>query len=390
MDSPIIYNCHIHTFTASHLPERFPPLWLKTLMRIRFLRGLLIYIATRIGIFLKFIAIIIPTESLSNSMLTIETLKRYERFFETGMLKTQEDVFKKICSQYPETTRFVVLPMDMEFMGAGKPESSYREQLDELAILYTTNPETVIPFFAADPRREDLLELFTEYIDDRGFRGVKIYPNLGYFPDHPKLKEIYSRCQEQNIPVLAHCSPGGISLQGISKEEAQVFAHPTNYKKLLQEFPKLNFCLAHFGGSQEWERSLAGKSPRVGEDASWLSLILEMLRSGEYPALYTDVSYTLFCETPAYRPFSYIDYLKVMMADDNVSSHVLFGSDYYMVEQEKINEKEVSIALRSRLGEEMYFQIANENPKKFLYETLHKYIETDEEQRITRAWRSTM
>lgn len=359
-------------------------------MRIRFLRRILIYIATRIGLFLKLIAVIIPAQSLSNSMLTIETLKRYERFFQTGMEKSQEDIFNKICSQYPEKTRFVILPMDMEFMGAGKPETSYREQLDELAQLYKAKPETIIPFFAADPRRPGLLELFKEFIENRGFKGVKLYPNLGYFPDHPKLKEIYAICQERNIPVLAHCSPGGISQRGISKEEAQAFSHPANYKNILKEFPRLNFCLAHFGGTQEWERSLIGKSPRQGEDASWLSVILEMLRSGEYPNLYTDVSYTLFCEAPSYRPFTYFDYLKVMMANNNVCAQVLFGSDFYMVEQEKVSEKEVSIALRSRLGEEMYFQIAHHNPKKFLRESPHKYEETEDEQRITRAWRSTM
>lgn len=390
MDLPVIYNCHIHTFTSSHLPVRFPPLWLKTLMRIRFIRGTLIYIATRIGLFLKLVAFIIPAKSLSNSMLTIETLKRYERFFVTGLQTTQEDTFKKICAQYPEGTRFVVLPMDMEFMGAGKPETGYLEQLEQLAQLYQAYPETIIPFFAADPRRPDLLKVFMEFIENRDFKGVKLYPNLGYFPDDPKLKEIYAICQARNIPVLAHCSPGGISQRKMSKEEAQAFAHPKNYKSLLKEFPELNFCLSHFGGTQEWERSLSGTSPRKGEDASWLSIILDMLRSGEYPNLYTDVSYTLFCETPGYRPFSYFDYLKVMMVDDNVSSHVLYGSDFYMVEQEKISEKEVSIALRSHLGEKMYFQIAHDNPRIFLYETRQKYVENEDEQRITRAWQSAL
>jgi uncharacterized protein len=390
METPIIYNCHIHTFTSSHLPVRFPPLWLKSLMRNKFIRGILIYAATRIGILLKLVSVAIPSESLSNSMLTIETLKRYERFFDTGLINTQEEVFKQICAQYPEKTRFIVLPMDMEFMGAGKPLTSYRDQLVELAKLQRAHPETIIPFFAADPRRPGLLDLFQEFIEHRGFKGVKLYPNLGYFPDDPKLIEIYAICQQKNIPVLAHCSPGGISLRGISKEQAQAYAHPSNYKDIVKNYPGVNFCLAHFGGTQEWERSLAGKSPREGADAPWLSIIFDMLKGEEYPNLYTDVSYTLFCESPAYRPFSYIDYLKVMMADENVKNHVLFGSDFYMVEQEKISEKEVSIALRSHLGEEMYFQIAHYNPRKFLYETVQKYAETEDEKRITQAWRSAM
>jgi len=388
MDAPVIYNCHTHTFTASHLPVRFPPRWLKFLMRVRFLRKILIYVATRVGILLRLISVVLPLDSFSNSMLTIDTLKRFERFFETGMNKSQEQVFKQISSQYPEKSRFVVLPMDMEFMGAGRPEVSYRAQLDELVSLYQSNPETIIPFFAADPRRNGVVELFTEYIEKHGFKGVKIYPNLGYFPYAPKLKEIYAICEQKGIPVLAHCSPGGISLRGITQQEAQAFAHPANYETLLTEFPRLNFCLAHFGGNQEWEKSIAGKSPRTGEDASWLTVILDMLVSGKYPNLYTDVSYTLFCETPSYRPFTYFDYLKVMLVDKNVHAHVLFGSDYYMVEQERVSEKEVSIALRSRLGEEMYFQIANENPRRFLYEVQDVYSESEDERRIAQAWHS--
>jgi hypothetical protein len=40
-----------------------------------------------------------------------------------------------------------------------------------------------------------------------------------------------------------------------------------------------------------------------------------------------------------------------------------------MVEREKVSEKEVSIGLRAHLGEKLYFQIAYDNPRKYLYET---------------------
>jgi hypothetical protein len=46
---------------------------------------------------------------------------------------------------------------------------------------------------------------------------------------------------------------------------------------------------------------------------------------------------------------------------------VLFGSDYYMVESEKYSEKRLSIDLRAELGEDKFWQIANVNPKKYLY-----------------------
>jgi hypothetical protein len=64
--------------------------------------------------------------------------------------------------------------------------------------------------------------------------------------------------------------------------------------------------------------------------------------------------------------FDYFDYLKVLLEDPNLRTHVLFGSDYYMIERSPLSEKEVSISLRSRLGRELYFQIAHHNPMEYL------------------------
>ena len=379
-----IYNCHIHTLTSTYLPDRFLPLGLNKILKYRIIRRTLIYGITLIGSIGRFIGIIIPnpvTKAISflfeltykvwfsKSSLTLDSLLRYDHFFEAGGAASQRKIFEDICMQYPERTKFIVLSMDMEYMGSGKSILRYEDQLNELALLRNSYPETVIPFFAADPRRENLLDLFHEYVEIRGFKGVKLYPNLGYFPNEKKLLELYKICEKQKIPVLAHCSPGGVRMKGISSEQAKTFASPTNYAELLTNFPNLNFCLAHFGGAEEWERHLTEPTPRTGENASWLTLILDMLASGKYPNLYTDVSYTLFCKTPADRPFTYFDFLKVLLADKNVAEHTLFGTDYYMVKQEKFSEKEVSIALRSHIGEDLYFKIAHENPRNYLYET---------------------
>ena len=49
--------------------------------------------------------------------------------------------------------------------------------------------------------------------------------------------------------MLAHCSPGDVRQSKTSKEA-------------LKEFPSVNFCLAHFGGAEEWERRVTGETPR--------------------------------------------------------------------------------------------------------------------------------
>lgn len=386
MDKPI-YNCHVHTFTSAFVPDRFLPLGLNRILKYRIVRRGIIYLIALIKSVLTFLGLVFPSPLtkgisltygllekawLSKSSLTHSSLLRYDNFFETGGASGQRVIFDKIRVQYPENSRFVILPMDMEFMQAGKPIIRYEDQLNELALVRDAYPQAVIPFFAADPRRENLMDLFHEYVGKRGFRGIKLYPNLGYFPNDAKLMELYRLCEVQKIPVLAHCSPGGIRRKGLSHEQAKNFANPANYEDVLKTFPNLHFCLAHFGGVEEWERQITGQSRSEGAEETWLATILKMMTDGSYPNLFADVSYTVFCQSPSDRAFNYFDYLKVLLADKKVADHVLFGTDFYMVEQEKYSEKEVSLALRSHLGEEMYFKIAHDNPRVYLYEVVRK------------------
>ena len=388
MELPI-YNCHIHTFTAAHIPDRFLPLGLNKILKVKFIRRTLINLLVLVGRLAGLVGFLVPSPVVKAgaslfktlyewyskiSSLTLDTLMRYDRFFETSGSAKQSDIFNRICPQYPEKTRFIVLPMDMEFMGAGKPAVLYEGQISELAALrdeLDRNELTrgqIIPFCAVDPRRENVVSEFKRWLKEYRLRGVKLYPNLGYLPNHEVLLKIYDICQSEKIPVLAHCSTGGIRAKGLSNAEAAAFAHPANYEPVLKQFKKLNFCLAHFGGVDEWERQIMSEAPRKGEDASWLTVITDLMKTGEYPNLYTDIAYTLFCESPRDRPFNYFDYLKVMLNEERVREHVLFGTDFYMVQLEKSSDKEISIALRAHLGEELYSQLAHHNPMKFLYE----------------------
>lgn len=296
------------------------------------------------------------------------------RFFARGAFETQNKIFTHVQKQYPADSHFIALSLDFDFLGYGTPILPYEKQLEELAELCDKQPESLIPFCSVDPRRPDALNALERWHNQYKIKGVKIYPNMGYFPDHPVLLDVYKYCEKNKLPILAHCSPGGIQQFGSSKEEARKYGNPENYRKLLEDFPRLNFCLAHFGGAEEWEKHLTGETPREGMDATWLTLITNMLREKKensslkkYPNLFTDVSYTLFKEMPSYRPFNYINFLTVLLEEKDIRDQVLFGTDYYMVEREKVSEKEVSIALRAFLGEKFYFQIAHYNPIKYLY-----------------------
>ena len=297
-----------------------------------------------------------------------DIFERIARFLKISEQPTQADVFKQVELQYPqETTVFIVLPMDMSFMKLGTLATPIERQHEELWTLTQNSAGQIIPFYAADPRHADIVERVKNNLAQDKFRGIKIYPNLGYRPDHPNLMEIYKLCIKGDFPVLTHCSPGGIWMYGLSKKERRANSEPSNYKNILdtEGYRNLKLCLAHFGGADEWVRHLRGRA-RGNEEEAWVRTIYEMIASGNYPNLYTDISYTVFTPKVQGLYVDLIDYLKVLLTHPLVRQRVLFGSDYYMVERESISEKEVSLLLRSRLGEDLYKQIAYTNPREFL------------------------
>jgi predicted TIM-barrel fold metal-dependent hydrolase len=301
-----------------------------------------------------------------------DVLERTARFLKIIEQPTQRAVFEQVQRQYPKDTVFVVLPMDMGFMDMGDPaepiERQHKELLDMAeALRLETGVERIIPFYAADPRHPDIVERVRESLAPDKFRGIKIYPNLGYKPDDPSLMEVYRLCMKGNYPVLTHCSPGGIWRYGIPRSERRANSRPDNYRDILETrgYRTLKLCLAHFGGAEEWKKHLAGRAEKLDEEP-WVRTVYEMIASEKYPNLYTDISYTVFTPKVTGLYIDLVDYLKVLLTDERVRQRVLFGSDYYMVERESISEKEVSLLLRSRLGEDLYKQIAYTNPREFL------------------------
>lgn len=167
---------------------------------------------------------------------TKELVSRYLTIGRYAFYKRQADVFQKLRFQYPTGTKFVVLPMDMEYMDAGKVKQSYYEQLEEVNALKKLYPEILLPFIAIDPRRikEDpkffVYSLIGDkvvlgdciirtYMEKSGFIGFKIYPALGYYPFDEALLPLWRYAAENSIPIMTHCIRGTIFYRGKKKKE---------------------------------------------------------------------------------------------------------------------------------------------------------------------------
>jgi predicted TIM-barrel fold metal-dependent hydrolase len=339
-----IHNCHIHTFTVRHVPDRFLPGPLMWALKHAFTRRILIWILEHID----------PFDQR-------DLAQRYAHFLAMGEQSSQEDIFNVVAARYPADTVFVILPMDLAWMHAGNVPESLAQQHADVAALARRFAGRIVPFFAVDPRRPGVLADLKAGVEGAGFRGVKLYPNLGYSPQDSALAPVFDYAHGNRLPVLCHCSRSGVYDQALGAAEASKFADPDNYLPVLAARPDLRLCLAHFGGDAEWAGYLgslaAGTSPAA---TNWVVKIRNLLSGGQYPNLYTDISYTIF------RFDERIAALKALLADDRVRSRVLFGSDFYMIEQERFKEVDLVPRLRSALGDAWLRQLTEDNPRRFL------------------------
>ncbi len=363
----VIHNIHTHIFTIHHVPARFLPFNLVAAFKIQFWNKAIRKI-------LRWLSIFTNNDQFGRIVVMADAAEH----------EKQEEILVDMMGFYPSQTCFGLLAMDFDYMDAGEPEQGYLKQLEQLAAIKQKYAEQVIPFMAIDPRRPGLLDLAKKYID-LGFGGFKLYPPLGYYPFDERLDEVYAFAEAEGLPVITHCSPGGIywrgkitpelrihpktgeSLKGRNNAEfARNFSNPANYEYVIEKFPRLKICLAHFGGGEEWDkylenhwppaevkRRIDGKETRI--PISWFTTIIEMME--KYPHLYADIAYTAHEER-------FLPLIKVLL-NTKLREKILYGSDCYMVQLDK-SERAFSINVRGYLGEKDYRQLAEANPRIFL------------------------
>ncbi|NQT78460.1 MAG: hypothetical protein HQ565_12150 [Bacteroidetes bacterium] len=161
-------------------------------------------------------------------------------------------ICSQLSDQYPEGTGFVILPMDMQYMEAGKirklknrkdPKGGrldpYARQMEVLASMkkHPRYKDRFYPFVFVDPRREEVIEkiffkyridngkviledcFIKDYIEDHKFNGFKIYPALGYYPFDETLLPLWKYAADNRIPVMTHSCRGVIYYRGKKKHE---------------------------------------------------------------------------------------------------------------------------------------------------------------------------
>jgi predicted TIM-barrel fold metal-dependent hydrolase len=115
--------------------------------------------------------------------------------------------------------------------------------------------ERVHPFAYVDPRQPDAATVVRHWVRERGFRGVKLYPPIGFYPDAPEAMAFYEAINDLRVPMLIHMG--------------RVAPHPSLRSKYCQPVYLEGPCMAapdcaiicgHFGNPWAYEAWCIGWS----------------------------------------------------------------------------------------------------------------------------------
>ena len=382
-----IYNCHTHIFNIDHAPARF-------------LQG---FAAKRIAN-IAWALLQLPTGRRIASWLLSRVknpnVSKYASFVYVGTMKSQNHVFRDLRSNYSKQDRFVILSLNMDFMGAGKANEAYAHQVYELKRVKKNNLNTCLPFYSVDPRAGSIYEnafMARDHIENKGFAGIKIYPALGFYPFDVDMEETYKFAAGYNVPIMTHCTRVGSYYLGKITPEmikpasfcphasnwpksydtvdfplkknltknalfCDYFSHPYNYARVLEVYPDLKICFAHAGDDPEIK-----KARTVESHESWFTQIKYLIET--YPNVYTDISFTL-SEKDIFED------LYEAIADSRYGHRILFGTDYFMTLMKK-KEKPLVNDFRRFLysksdGDKLWYAITVKNPETYLESAFYK------------------
>jgi len=125
-------------------------------------------------------------------------------------------------------------------VGLGEPEIPIEEQNMICAQTAKQHTDRLIPFAGIDPRRKNAVELLKKCVEEWDMKGLKLHPDVGYYPDDESFYPFYGKVSEYKIPILSHTGP----MFGALKSK---YTQPVYLDAVLADFPEINIIAAHMG-----------------------------------------------------------------------------------------------------------------------------------------------
>lgn len=391
MSKRIYYNCHTHVFSKSCIPNSILGNGWSFLIRL-----LDYFQMNNFALFFIKIFNVLP--------ITRDSAPRLKMFFRSFAQGRQEHVIEHLIkNEYdlfaPEKNfKFVLLTLDLDTQSDKIPDINFANQIEEIAEYkrYKTFKDRIIPFMSINPynpiyRQVPLVTLVKNYVEHKGFAGIKLYPASGYYVDDSRMDEVWQYCEDQRLPIMSHCTCGRVYFQGNMSTRMMPNKMPYPYLKgsdlqcnftdmaffsnILQRHPTLKICFAHCGGvvfsktpKAQLERELQ-KNEALSVRAieyQWYKQILEWCHSDKYPNIYMDISWINHDKVTLQQVYDDV-------VENEIMHKVLYGTDFF-VNMDRITEKD---ALHFSAGTFDLDIIASKNAANYLNSNKHKIKDTE-------------
>jgi len=260
-------------------------------------------------------------------------------------------VTRRLMDQQPDDGMVVALTLDIT-EGGDADRARYEHQLRQTSEQIFDYPGRFLPFVCVNTRRADAFVLMERALVAQGYVGVKLYPSLGYTVDSQAMRRVLAYCHERDVPLLMHCSPGGF----FRNPQTIHLSAPEHWRPLLEAFPGLKVCFAHFGGADNLVQD-----PLPSD--SWTQTILDLM--GEFDGVYTDISYNDAPMAGGEREAHYFTHLERLLDDPVRRDRILFGTDYFLIRM-RLRESSFWAYFEDRLSAEAFERITDANPRRFL------------------------
>ncbi|MHA1361645.1 MAG: amidohydrolase family protein [Candidatus Freyarchaeota archaeon] len=172
----------------------------------------------------------------------------------------------------------VILALDYEF--AFKGDVTFRDYNDYVANILKEYPDRFIGFCGIDPRRgKAAIRELERCVEELGFRGVKLWPLTGFYPDDPQFYPFYERVEELGVPILCHTGMG-------PPKTYLKYNRPVYIDRIAVDFPGIKFQMAHIGNPWMSEAiAVAAKNPNVYFDISMWEVSFKLAPLAFYQTL---------------------------------------------------------------------------------------------------------
>ncbi|MCH8558979.1 MAG: amidohydrolase [Balneolia bacterium] len=277
-----------------------------------------------------------------------------------GLMESIDKVTDDLLTHMDQDDVAVVLPMDIIDKNPSEGERNlFLKQLEDTKRQALRYPGRVLPFAMVNPIRPDAFDLLKRDAESGACVGLKLYPALGYHPYKGVMKEVLRYCNDNNLPVLLHCNDLGFR----KSKTAASYGNPGHWRPVFEELPDLKVCFGHFGGETEDDKPV-WIAPEFPED-SWAFEIMNLMR--KYPGrVFGDLSYhASHLKDDDTTASNYKKNLFKVLDDDELSPHVLWGTDYHLLRMDS-DDSGYGESFGKLLGKQRFKKIAAKNPARFL------------------------